>query len=114
MAYKDPLDKRAKESRKRHYLKNKEKYYLNNQKKKSKMRAHVNKLKDVPCTDCGEKFPPYVMDFDHKDRKLKEDTISNLIRRQSWNKLLKEIPKCEVVCSNCHRIRSAKQMNYKK
>lgn len=63
----------------------------------------VNKYKDVPCADCGHKYPPCVMDFDHiKD--TKKFTIANKLR--SVELLLQEIAKCEVVCANCHRIRT--------
>lgn len=30
----------------------------------------------------------------------------------SWDEILDEIKKCEVVCANCHRIRTAKQFNW--
>lgn len=63
--------------------------------------------KDKPCQDCGGLFPPYVMDFDHVDPTNKIDTITHL-RSVVCNKklLLLEIAKCELVCSNCHRIRT--------
>lgn len=65
------------------------------------------KLKDRPCVDCGKRYPSYVMDFDHKcDDKL--GNISSLANRNyvTVKKLLSEIAKCDVVCSNCHRIRT--------
>lgn len=63
--------------------------------------------KDKPCADCGGTFPPECMDFDHvRGRKL-------LCIGQSWNlsaeRLEREIAKCEVVCANCHRIRTGKR-----
>jgi hypothetical protein len=65
----------------------------------------VNELKKEPCTDCGESYPPYVMDFDHLDDKT--EGISSMTRRnRSWESILKEIAKCELVCSNCHRVRT--------
>lgn len=65
----------------------------------------VNKAKDVPCADCGIKYPSYVMDFDHLDPALKIKNVS-LLKAHSLEKLYAEIAKCEVVCSNCHRIRT--------
>jgi hypothetical protein len=58
-----------------------------------------------PCTDCGEYFPSVCMDFDHvagKERNLAEGV------RNGWSeeRLLTEIGRCELVCSNCHRIRT--------
>ena len=67
-------------------------------------RKIVADLKSKPCADCGLSFPPYVMDFDHIGPKTGE--IPVLVRSSSTDRLLKETAKCEVVCSNCHRIRS--------
>ena len=71
-----------------------------------KRRAWVDGLKDKPCKDCGGKFPPECMDFDHVSGD-KEFEIHNKIMTNK-QVLLKEIAKCEVVCSNCHRIRTKK------
>ncbi len=71
-------------------------------------RAWLNELKsNQSCTDCGNKHPHFVMDFDHRNPSEKEDNVSNLIRR-GWSKdrILKEIAKCDLVCANCHRIRT--------
>ena len=56
------------------------------------------------CTDCGE-TNHIVLDFDHlKDKKY---NISRMIHDGfSWAAIKKEIAKCEVVCANCHRIRT--------
>lgn len=66
----------------------------------------VKSLKDnQPCTDCGVRYPYYVMDYDHLDSSIKEDNIGNLIK-SGKKKVLDEIKKCELVCSNCHRQRT--------
>jgi len=46
------------------------------------------------------------MEFDHvKDKKVY--SIGNMgTRRYGWLALINEIEKCEIVCSNCHRIRT--------
>ena len=74
---------------------------------KSLMRCYINKIKDVPCMDCGKKYPPYVMDFDHRNKVNKEFTVGRMING-GWSKekVDKEISKCDIVCSNCHRIRT--------
>lgn len=76
-------------------------------KKKSyyKKRDLINKLKEVPCTDCHKKYPYYVMDFDHKDSNDKIGDISHMISMSEKN-LMNEVSKCEIVCANCHRIRT--------
>ena len=101
---KKELSKQALHSRK-HYLNHKEEYFLRNKKRKKEIKEFVNSFKDNPCMDCKKKYPTYVMDFDHKGNK-----DFNLARagdrRISNERILKEIKKCELVCANCHRIRT--------
>lgn len=73
--------------------------------RKQERRQLVNELKSVPCADCGVQYPPYVMDFDHRGDK--EFEIADAMRCHVGNKrFLREIAKCDVVCSNCHRERT--------
>lgn len=67
--------------------------------------AIVAAAKDVPCMDCGGTYPTSVMDFDHRDPSEKSFTISQK-RQCGLQMLLAEIAKCDVVCANCHRIRT--------
>lgn len=47
------------------------------------------------------------MDFDHLPGKRKVDTVSQMVTDlEPWEKILREIAKTELVCSNCHRIRT--------
>ena len=69
-------------------------------------RDFTNAFKVVPCMDCGVEYPPYVMDFDHRDPKDKDFTISANVRSKSLETLRQEIAKCDVVCANCHRERT--------
>ncbi len=68
-------------------------------------RAVINSLKEMPCKDCGVIYPPYVMDFDHEDRKQKIDSVSHMLSH-SLEVIMKEISKCDIVCANCHRVRT--------
>lgn len=64
-------------------------------------------LKTGPCTDCGQIYPPYVMDFDHRDPETKVFNVATwTATRWSLVRLAREIAKCDLVCSNCHRERS--------
>lgn len=54
--------------------------------------------------DCGDSYPPYVMDFDHV-RGVKTRNVGNM-RTCSIETIQREIAKCDVVCSNCHRERT--------
>lgn len=67
----------------------------------------LHELKDHPCTDCKQSFPPYVMDFDHV-RGVKLGAPGMMVFGD-FDKFLEEIAKCELVCANCHRIRTHKK-----
>lgn len=80
--------------------------------KRVEIRDFIRSLKvDKPCADCGGVFPPTCMDFDHLDPQLKEFDICQDAYRDLYSeeKILEEVAKCEIVCANCHRIRSAIQ-----
>ena len=75
------------------------KYYL-------KKRQFLNDLKDnKPCSDCGVAYRYYVMDFDHRPGELKIKHIAHL-STYSEELILREVAKCDLVCSNCHRERT--------
>jgi hypothetical protein len=64
-------------------------------------------LKTHPCVDCGQ-TNPLVLDFDHRDPAEKDDSIARIVSDTgALPRLLAEIEKCDVRCSNCHRIRHA-------
>lgn len=72
-----------------------------------KTAAWMDKLKaDTPCCDCGQTFAPVAMDWDHLPGFVKVDNVSNLVRTGKRLKAEKEIQKCELVCRNCHAIRT--------
>jgi hypothetical protein len=68
--------------------------------------AEVAKVKSVPCADCGQTYPPYVMDFDHRDGSTKRGNLNSLVKVVPWQVVLDEISKCDVVCARCHRLRT--------
>lgn len=70
---------------------------------------YVRKIKSQPCMDCGGSFPYYVMDFDHRDPAKKTMSIADWMTSGVSARLLAELAQCDVVCSNCHRIRTHKQ-----
>ena len=79
---------------------------LRNRNSKGKKKQHVSEIKEAtPCTDCGVNYPAHVMDFDHINGD-KSYTIGEMVSNCSWEDLLKELKKCEVVCANCHRQRT--------
>ncbi len=66
--------------------------------------AFIQSLKIDPCKDCGIAYHPYVMDFDHIGTD-KVCQISNMTGFSEAN-ILAEIAKCDLVCANCHRMRT--------
>ena len=54
------------------------------------------------CTDCGYKKHHAALDFDH----VRGEKKINVCNATSIIQAKREIPKCEIVCSNCHRIRT--------
>ena len=75
------------------------------QARRTRNRDIMRQAKSHPCADCGQSFPPYVMDFDHV-RGDKAANVSAMVSSATTADLLREIAKCDVVCSNCHRIRT--------
>lgn len=67
-------------------------------------RDFVRDLKRKPCTDCGGSFHFSAMDFDHTEDDKRKD-VSKILKG-SRDTLLAEIAKCELVCANCHRVRT--------
>lgn len=64
-------------------------------------------LKEISgCVDCGEMYPHYMLDFDHLPEHNKIDSPSSIIHKYSMDKAMQEIEKCEIVCRNCHAIRT--------
>jgi hypothetical protein len=59
------------------------------------------------CIDCGYNEHPAALDFDHIPGTVKLGSVGNLIRDASWERIIAEMEKCEVVCANCHRVRTA-------
>lgn len=66
----------------------------------------LHKLKDHPCMDCGLRYPYYVMDWDHVRGVKLFNASSYSASKYGLKKMLAEIEKCELVCSNCHRERT--------
>ena len=91
------------------YSSNKQVYRDKNKKLLKKKIEKLRTAKDAPCVDCGKRYPPCVMDFDHREGEVKTGNISVLAKQWSWERTLAEIAKCDIVCANCHRIRTAKR-----
>jgi hypothetical protein len=87
-------------------------YYKNNATQKKwqacKMRKILEKIRTIksqPCHDCKNVYHPCVMDFDHRPGTVKFKNVSKMIG-YAWWRIQQEIDKCDIVCANCHRIRT--------
>jgi hypothetical protein len=79
---------------------------------KQEFKNRLAKIKEKSgCVDCGINNH-IILDFDHlKDKKY---NISRMIHNGfSWAAIKKEIAKCEVVCANCHRIRTHDRLTHR-
>ncbi len=65
--------------------------------------AWLRSLKDKPCSDCHQKFVPDAMEWDH----VRGDKVGHIGNLGSKKAVLIEIAKCDLVCANCHAIRTA-------
>lgn len=97
---------KSKESWHRNKHRDNRKQYAKNktQKVASAWREFLVRAKGSICLDCNASYPPYVLDFDHvRGEKL---FIVSQARGMIKQKVLQEIEKCDIVCSNCHRRRT--------
>ncbi len=88
----------------------KAKNYSQSKRLKLRIGKILDYLKDHPCIDCGE-TDPIVLEFDHiRD---KTHNVGDLLRCGfALTKIMDEINKCEVRCSNCHTRKTARQFNW--
>jgi len=65
-------------------------------------------LAEHPCVDCGE-TDVRCLEFDHEVPADKTCDVTRLVASgTSWQRVLDEIAKCSVRCSNCHRRRTVR------
>jgi len=76
------------------------------------IRGFINNKKSDGCLYCDE-TEICCLDFHHLDKTSKERGIGDICGRRMWSieKLEKELKKCVVVCSNCHRKIHAGKLN---
>jgi hypothetical protein len=94
-----------------HYEANRQRYIDMEARRKrtrneQRMAQLIEFLRANPCADCGER-DPLVLEFDHLGNK--EFNISKGFSGRNWQSILDEMAKCEVVCANCHRRRTARR-----
>ena len=86
------------------------------QQRRAPRQAYVDKVKtESGCMDCGL-HPDHlqVLEFDHRPDEDKKFHISDGMISGSMEDLIAEINKCDVVCANCHRVRTVLRNQYAK
>lgn len=68
-------------------------------------------LKERSCIDCGEN-DPVVLEFDHVSGEKVKAISSMMLDAVSLARLEAELSKCVVRCANCHRRKTAKELNW--
>lgn len=97
------------------YQNNKAHHIENVQDRRNRLREEnreyvLNYLSTHPCENCGE-TDPVVLEFHHVGEK--EDSVSRLIyRAESLVRLIEEISRCRVLCSNCHKRVTARERGW--
>lgn len=92
-------------------------YYLGqDQKHKTLKRNNLGKARrrrqmweykeNIGCVDCKEKYPHYVLEFDHRPEHEKTGSPTEIAYKGSLSAAILEAEKCDVVCANCHKIRT--------
>ena len=109
-------------ARRKYAKENKEKVEASKIKYRQSGRDYARSLKDVPCSDCGGRFPVVCMDFDHREGEEKHPRLTykengyrkvpismTALATQNIEAFKLEVKKCDIVCANCHRIRTSER-----
>lgn len=105
MPYKDLKVKKEKnkEYSRKHYEKNREKVIASNNEAKARGKEKWDLYKSgLKCARCPENHVA-TLDFHHVNPEDKEYSVADLVSNKMFTKAYKEIKKCIVLCSNCHR-----------
>ena len=94
-------------ARRKSWAKNLEENRTNLREKHRAIKSAVVDALGGTCHDCGGKFHPACFDFDHIEPSEKSANVSQLCG-SSFDRAMQEAAKCELVCANCHRIRTTK------
>lgn len=77
--------------------------------RRHEMRTMIDEAKNKACVVCGIQFHFAAMQFDHVRGVKKFDMAYALSAAKSLEALVDEIAKCDVICANCHAVKSHNQ-----
>lgn len=83
---------------------NKADLYANQIARWIKIKKKAIEYKGSECMECKGTFPYPAMHFHHRSDEIKDVTWTKL-RLRSWDKIVFELDKCDLLCANCHAIK---------
>ena len=78
------------------------KSYRSQKKRRREKEAELVQASGARCANCGYAGAAAALDFHHRDARTKEFSISKF--SGSWEQLVAESKKCDMLCANCHRL----------
>jgi 5-methylcytosine-specific restriction endonuclease McrA len=60
------------------------------------------------CIDCGN-LDHRVFEFHHAEERRNNGATVGSLFQGSWGRLKEELDKCELLCANCHKIKTAQE-----
>ena len=105
---------------------NKRYYQLNKERRRAQIRERndvaikrnqlylLEYLQGKTCILCGFSYHR-ALQFDHRDPDAKKVEIATMVSSPySWDAIMEEIGKCDVLCANCHSIKTCESRNFYK
>ena len=77
--------------------------YAKQQERAIKRKLELIEYKGGECEKCHYKHNLSALEFHHINPDEKDFSISDRNIKLDWEKIKKELDKCVLVCSNCHR-----------
>lgn len=102
-----------------HYEKYRQQYLQRAQIRRERLRSEFRTnmlayLSNKACIECGE-ADMRVLEMDHIDPAQKKFSVSQAVKLgYSWQEVLEELKKCQILCANCHKRRTAEQYQWYK
>ncbi len=99
--YKDP----QKAARRAKAWRDANKDYIRQKQRETKRQRKLEAIQYLGgnCKHCGNVFHPAVYEFHHLDPTTKDRDPSKMLSL-SWERIIKELDKCLLLCANCHRL----------
>lgn len=84
----------------------KNKEYAKEKQRESKRKRKLESIQYLggKCCNCKKEFHPAVYEFHHRNP-LEKDRDPSKMLQLSWERLVAELDKCDLLCANCHRLK---------